>query len=68
MRELIVSVDGKHYKGTWDTWEDEAWGRMVKVSREAWVVKAPTGDDDPEHVAHRCLEWCVAESLADRRR
>ncbi len=68
MRELIVSVDGKHYKGTWDTWEDNAWGRMVEVSREAWLVRAPARQEDPEHIAHRCLKWCVTESLADRSR
>ncbi len=69
MRELVVAVDGKHYKGTWDTWEDNSWGRMVEVSRDGWLVRAPVGrDDDPLHVAERCLTWCVHEALSDRRR
>ncbi len=68
MRELVTHVDGKPYRGTWDTWDDKAWGRMVEVSREAWLVRAPVGGDDPERVAERCLEWCVRESLANRRR
>ena len=69
MRELIVHIDGKPYRGTWDTWEDNSWGRMVEVSREAWLVRSPVADDeDPEHVAQRCLTWCVGEALANRRR
>ena len=68
MREFTVVVDGKHYKGSWDTWEDNSWGRMVEVSREAWQVRAPVHDADPQHVAERCLQWCVREALADRRR
>lgn len=68
MRELVTHVDGKAYRGSWDTWEDKAWGRMVEVSREAWLVRAPVSDGDPQHVAERCLEWCVREYLADRSR
>ncbi len=68
MRELTVSVDGKHYRGSWDTWEDKSWGRMVEVTRDAWMVRVPVGESDPERVAERCLHWCVREALADRRR
>ena len=68
MRELMAHVDGKSYRGTWDIWEDSAWGRMVEVTRDAWLVRAPVGDADPEHVAERCLDWCVRESMANRRR
>ena len=68
MRELVVHVDGKPYRCSWETWEDKAWGRMVEVSREAWLVRAPVGDEGPAHAAERCLQWCVRESLADRRR
>ena len=68
MRELVVAVDGKHYRGTWDTWEDNHWGRMVEVSRDGWLVRAPVAEDDPLHVAERCLAWCVRETLADRGR
>lgn len=68
MRELLAHVDGKPYRGTWDTWEDKTWGQMVEVTREAWLVRAPVTEEDPEHVAERCLEWCVRESLANRRR
>ena len=67
MRELVVHVDGKAYRGSWDTWEDKAWGRMVEVSREAWMVRSPVADQDAVRVAERCLEWCVKESIADRR-
>lgn len=69
-RELNAQVDGKHYRGSWETWEDQAWGRMVEVSfHESWVVRRPVGEDSPEHVAHRCLEWCVFESVvSDPRR
>lgn len=68
MRELVVHVDGKPYRGSWDTWEDKAWGRMIEVSRDAWLVRAPVGDEGPAHAAERALEWCVREALADRRR
>lgn len=68
MRELVVHVDGKPYKGAWDTWEENSWGRMIEVTRGAWLVRAPVLDADPVHVAERCLEWCVRESLSDRRR
>lgn len=69
MRELVVHVDGKAYRGSWDTWEDKAWGRMIEVTREAWLVRAPVRhDEDPVHVAERCLTWCAREALADRRR
>ena len=68
MRELTVTVDGKHYRGSWDTWDDKSWGRIVEVSRDGWLVRAPVGEADPEHVAERCLHWCVTEALADRRR
>ena len=68
MRALVVHVDGKPYRGNWDTWEDTAWGRMVEVGRDAWLVRAPVGDDDPLRVAERCLEWSVRESMTNRRR
>ncbi len=68
MQELMVAVDGKHFRGSWDTWEDKAWGRMVEVTRDAWLIRAPVGDSDPRHVAERCLTWCVREALSDRRR
>jgi hypothetical protein len=68
MREVVVHVDGKPYKGTYDTWEDNAWGQMVEVTRDAWLVRCPVHDESPAHVAERCLEWCVREALADRRR
>jgi hypothetical protein len=69
MREMLTHVDGKSYRGSWDTWEDKQWGRMVEVTREAWMVRSPVRDEeDPEHVAERCLEWCIRESLANRRR
>ncbi len=68
MRDLVVHVDGKPFRGTWDTWEDNAWGRMVEVTRDAWLVRAPAGDEGPLHVAERCLKWCVEESLSNRSR
>ena len=68
MRELVTHVDGKAYRGSWDTWEDKAWGRMVEVTRDAWLVRAPVGDADPRHVAERCLTWLVGETMSDRRR
>ena len=43
-------------------------GRMVEVTRDAWLVRVPVGDSDPRHVAERCLTWCVREALSDRRR
>ncbi|MGI9325739.1 MAG: hypothetical protein ACR2PZ_11015 [Pseudomonadales bacterium] len=67
MRELVVHVDGKPFRGSWDTWEDKAWGRMVEVSREAWMVRAPVANQDALRIAERCLAWCVEESLASRR-
>jgi hypothetical protein len=68
MREVVVHVDGRPYKGTWDTWEDDAWGRIVELTRDEWLVRCPVKDESPIHVAERALEWCVRESLADRRR
>jgi hypothetical protein len=70
VKPLTVAVDGKHYRGTWDTWEDHAWGRMVEVTfRDAYCVRMPTGEESPEHVAERCLRWCVGEAFtSDRRR
>jgi hypothetical protein len=65
-RELIVQVDGKHYRGTWETWEDHAWGRMVEVSyHESWIIRRPVGHDSPEHAAERSLDWCVRESVVN---
>jgi hypothetical protein len=70
MRDLVVSVDGKHFRGSWDTWEDNAWGRMVEVRyRDAWQVRLPVGVDSPEHAAERALKWCIQEAVtSDRRR
>jgi len=68
MRELVVHVDGKPYRGNWGTWEDKAWWRIVEVSRDAWLVRAPAGDEGPLHVAERALKWCVEESLSNRSR
>lgn len=62
-RELMVTVDGKHYRGTWETWDDAAWGRMIEVTyQERWLVRMPAGEGSPEHQAERCLAWCVNES------
>lgn len=70
MRQLLVEVDGKHYRGSWDTWQDKAWGRIVEVSYDGgWLVRAPSGEIDPERIAERCLEWCVREAhINDRQR
>jgi hypothetical protein len=68
MRQLIVQVDGKHYRGTWDTWSDKAWGQMVEVSyNDGWMIRAPVAGADPERVAERCLEWCVREAHVSNR-
>ena len=32
MKPLTVAVDGKLYRGTWDTWEDRVWGRKGEVT------------------------------------
>jgi len=70
MRALTVQVDGKHYRGSWDTWRDNAWGQLVEVTYgDGWLIRAPVGDADPEHVAERCLAWCVREAhINDRQR
>lgn len=62
-RELSVHVDGRHFRGTWETWEDAAWGRMIEVSfEEKWLVRIPVPEGSPERAAERCLEWCVREA------
>jgi hypothetical protein len=69
MRELRVSVDGRHYLGSWDTWEDNQWGRMIEVTyRDAWLVRIPVGEESPAQAAERALRWCIQEAvIIDRR-
>ena len=68
MRELHTRVDGKHYRGSWDTWEDGAWGRMVEVSyHDSCLARIPVRDDDPERVARRLLKWIVEEATQRHR-
>jgi hypothetical protein len=63
MRPLTVHVEGQGYRGSWDTWEDEHWGRMVQASHEGWMAQGPVRGEDPERMATALLEWCVARRL-----
>jgi len=59
----MVHIDGRHFRGAWETWEDSAWGRMIEVTfEEKWLVRVPVPEGSLEHAAERCLAWCVREA------
>lgn len=67
MRELLVSIDGKHYRGSWDTWQDNEWGRMIEVTyRDASMARFPVGEESPASAAERALRWLIQEAIFSR--
>lgn len=63
MRELTVHVEGRGYRGSWDTWNDTHRGRMVQAAYQGWMAQGPVHDEDPERLAQVLLAWCVERSV-----
>lgn len=63
MRQILTHVDGRGHRGTWDTWLDNHYGQMVRVTYGAWLVEGPVGEEDPERIARVFLKWCVERAI-----
>lgn len=64
MRDLTVHVEGRGYRGSWDTWQDDHDGRIVQARYRAWTAQGPVPRDvDAERMAEFLLAWCVDRAL-----